>query len=132
MYPRPQRLKIVPKHRPHFQNERPRPAELHVLRWHDINYKLDLMAYWAEGDMTAVVYARELAMPTWAVLGLAALFALPAFTVGARLTAARSRRQSPGYCPSCDYDLTGNTSGVCPECGTPVPKEPADKSPRTA
>lgn len=21
-------------------------------------------------------------------------------------------------CPQCDYDLTGNTSGICPECGT--------------
>lgn len=25
---------------------------------------------------------------------------------------------TPGKCPTCDYDLTGNTSGVCPECGT--------------
>ena len=24
-------------------------------------------------------------------------------------------------CPACGYDLTGNTSGICPECGTPVP-----------
>ena len=26
----------------------------------------------------------------------------------------------PGHCP-CGYDLTGNTSGVCPECGVEVP-----------
>jgi hypothetical protein len=25
-----------------------------------------------------------------------------------------------GRCPTCSYDLTGNTSGVCPECGTAV------------
>jgi hypothetical protein len=30
------------------------------------------------------------------------------------------RRPQPGRCSSCGYDLTGNTSGVCPECGTPV------------
>jgi hypothetical protein len=24
-------------------------------------------------------------------------------------------------CLSCGYDLTGNTSGVCPECGTAIP-----------
>lgn len=24
----------------------------------------------------------------------------------------------PGHCQSCGYDLTGNVSGVCPECGT--------------
>jgi hypothetical protein len=23
----------------------------------------------------------------------------------------------PGHCQTCSYDLTGNTSGVCPECG---------------
>lgn len=23
----------------------------------------------------------------------------------------------PGHCQSCGYNLTGNTSGICPECG---------------
>jgi hypothetical protein len=27
------------------------------------------------------------------------------------------RRVLPGHCGQCGYDLTGNTSGVCPECG---------------
>ena len=27
------------------------------------------------------------------------------------------RRRSPTACRSCGYDLTGNVSGVCPECG---------------
>jgi hypothetical protein len=44
----------------------------------------------------------------------------------------RRKRKPPGRCPACGYSLTGNTSGTCPECGTPVPKEPADKSPRSA
>ncbi len=30
----------------------------------------------------------------------------------------RSRRIPPGHCKACRYDLTGNVSGVCPECGT--------------
>ena len=29
----------------------------------------------------------------------------------------RSRRRRKGLCPDCAYDLTGNESGVCPECG---------------
>ncbi len=24
-----------------------------------------------------------------------------------------------GCCQACGYNLTGNTSGICPECGTP-------------
>jgi hypothetical protein len=30
------------------------------------------------------------------------------------------RMHTHPICDICDYDLTGNTSGVCPECGTPV------------
>lgn len=26
-----------------------------------------------------------------------------------------------GHCPACGYDLAGNVSGVCPECGTTIP-----------
>lgn len=29
----------------------------------------------------------------------------------------RGRRVLPGQCQECGYDLTGNVSGVCPECG---------------
>lgn len=39
---------------------------------------------------------------------------------------ARLWRQSfiPGICPVCNYDLTGNVSGTCPECGTPIVTDP--------
>ena len=30
----------------------------------------------------------------------------------------RRRRRAMGLCVQCGYDLTGNVSGVCPECGT--------------
>lgn len=30
------------------------------------------------------------------------------------------RPYPPGCCPRCCYDLTGNVSGVCPECGKPI------------
>jgi hypothetical protein len=30
----------------------------------------------------------------------------------------RRCRLSLGRCPACGYDLTGNVSGTCPECGT--------------
>jgi hypothetical protein len=32
-----------------------------------------------------------------------------------------AKRRNIGHCRHCGYNLTGNTSGVCPECGTPTP-----------
>ena len=32
-------------------------------------------------------------------------------------------RKKAGRCVGCDYNLRGNTSGVCPECGTTVANE---------
>ena len=29
----------------------------------------------------------------------------------------RLRRRKPGHCIACGYDLAGNTTGICPECG---------------
>jgi hypothetical protein len=34
----------------------------------------------------------------------------------------RYRRPKPGHC-GCGYNLTGNTTGICPECGTVVPAQ---------
>ena len=31
------------------------------------------------------------------------------------------KRELKGRCRKCGYNLTGNVSGVCPECGTEVP-----------
>ncbi len=30
------------------------------------------------------------------------------------------RRPLSGHCKNCNYDLTANESGKCPECGTPT------------
>ncbi|MFQ5493998.1 MAG: hypothetical protein ACE5EX_01325 [Phycisphaerae bacterium] len=39
--------------------------------------------------------------------------------VGGRL-GRRRRRRERGLCVRCTYNLTGNTSGICPECGTAI------------
>lgn len=35
----------------------------------------------------------------------------------------RRRRRAGGRCVACGYNLTGNVSGICPECGTPCPQK---------
>ena len=32
----------------------------------------------------------------------------------------RQRKREPPFCSVCSYNLTGNTSGTCPECGTKI------------
>ena len=34
----------------------------------------------------------------------------------------RARRRARSLCPACGYNLAGNDSGVCPECGKGVPR----------
>lgn len=53
------------------------------------------------------------AVPLWMPIAVVAL--LTAWLARRRKWAARA-----GRCGYCSYDLTGNMSGVCPECGTSV------------
>ena len=42
-----------------------------------------------------------------------------------RLHWIRRNTHPPGHCSRCGYNLTGNASGTCPECGTPAPEDKA-------
>ena len=65
-------------------------------------------------------YEYRLRIPLWGPF--VAFSLIPAATVvTGRLI--RHRRKRRGVCVKCRYDLTGNVSGVCPECGTKV-KQP--------
>jgi hypothetical protein len=58
-----------------------------------------------------------IAVPHWpfvALFGAASLYALAAHPF------RRWRRRRRGLCLRCGYNLTGNVSGRCPECGTPT------------
>ena len=49
-------------------------------------------------------------------LFIGAAIGLPGVVV-ALAVAATGRKPRPGHCRACGYDLTGNISGKCPECG---------------
>jgi hypothetical protein len=54
---------------------------------------------------------------TWAIIpSLLIPLALGVCTAGFIRDEKKVKRAS-GHCVKCDYDLTGNVSGVCPECG---------------
>ena len=48
-------------------------------------------------------------LPLWVLLA--------AFGVPTLFLWWRDRRYPKGHCQDCGYDLTGNVSGICPECG---------------
>ena len=84
--------------------------------------------YWgasqaAGGDY--FLFGRPLPHPlgplVWAVLK-PLLLVTPVVTAWSVYKAARNRHSAGGnpVCRSCGYDLTGNVSGVCPECAAPV------------
>lgn len=47
-----------------------------------------------------------------------------------RVQIERDLRFRKGVCVRCAYDLTGNVSGVCPECGTAI-RNPKTQNPKT-
>ena len=63
-----------------------------------------------------------------AVLLIAAMLVLPVLGgAGVMQLWAWMRRPRPRTCPSCGYDLTGTTTGVCPECGTTTSPQRPDE-----
>ncbi len=57
---------------------------------------------------------RRLILPLWIPLLLT--------VVPTVILWRRDRRHTPGHCRKCAYDLTGNVTGVCSECGEKMPQ----------
>ncbi len=62
-------------------------------------------------DFTTV-YGEYTTVPYWIVFS--------AIAIPTAFLWYRDRRPPKGHCQACGYDLTGNESGVCPECGEPM------------
>jgi hypothetical protein len=78
------------------------------------------LGFGCEYGSNATVEEAWVQSPWWpftTILGV-----LPAIWLRSRLRRTRAgQRERRGRCRSCGYSLTGNVSGVCPECGTPIP-----------
>lgn len=69
----------------------------------------------ADGRPQSSLRVRQLALPMWSP---ALIFAvLPAVYI---LRRRRRAAATAGRCAQCSYDLTGNVSGICPECGATI------------
>jgi len=119
----------------------------HIALAHVVASYFAMMAFFvpgystSAGDMLCIVTASPITLPMWFIsmafkgthdaglsnAGATVLVCL--YAVGFCATWALLRRRLRlhhrlqfGCCPGCGYNLTGNTSGVCPECGAPVPR----------
>ena len=57
---------------------------------------------------------RAVELPLWFPLLIFSIYPIAAFIRGPY---RRYRRKNKGLCLKCGYDLQGNVSGICPECG---------------
>ena len=67
-------------------------------------------------------YCLDGRKPSWRFLLFALLYSVVfiARTIYAQRHIRRAHRLEAGLCSNCGYNLAGNTSGVCPECGARV------------
>ncbi len=72
----------------------------------------------------AILLVAELCLgfPCASDIAVYVLLLLPTSFLASGLVSWRieSKRIPPGHCKKCSYNLTGNVSGICPECGTAV------------
>ena len=67
--------------------------------------------------MQRAFFVRALELPIWFPTILFAAYPTIALIRG---PLRRWRRRKRGECVNCGYNLTGNVTGVCSECGTVV------------
>ena len=77
------------------------------------------MVWWSR----SVPWPYEQPVPLICTFGALAILGGPILTIALVERALALPRYPEGHCQSCGYNLTGNLSGRCPECGNAVGKE---------
>ena len=93
----------------------PRKPDLH-LSWTRIGFRRARMYRQSSNTYSETMYVVY--CPSLIVIGC--LAAYPVVVLIRRPARRRCYRREHSLCVTCGYDLTGNVSGVCPECGTKV------------
>jgi hypothetical protein len=75
---------------------------------------------WSDAVQVGNATRYRAEIPSWEPIGIFAIY--PSLALSGVILRHRRRRQrrARGLCLSCGYDLTGNVSGTCPECGRAV------------
>jgi|GEM_PF-6121638 len=91
--------------------------------------------FWAafEGFFTAADSLDEYYGPLAITAAFIVVGQISARRIAERLSQrAKDRRIKRGFCAACGYDLRGNISGICPECGEAVEGIKTPKHERSA
>lgn len=73
----------------------------------------------SQGSITTIIAGQYSVIISLWIPGIAFGF-LPTLWMHRWLRRRKMRRAAGIPCRACFYDLTGNTSGICPECGTAI------------
>jgi len=88
---------------------------------------LGMLGIWVRSLRYGVLYHVHL-RPVWYRMQLSHWFLTLIFAILPAIWLFKwnkRRKLDPNACPACGYDLTGNESGVCPECGVALNTEAA-------
>jgi hypothetical protein len=97
---------------PEFTGARTYPKPLSWSIGSPLDYSRSTLPEWG----TDIFGVRYFEFPIWI---LAVVLSTPFVLFVLRWYRARARART-GRCVPCGYDLTGNISGQCPECGCPI------------
>ncbi len=103
---------LVLSHGGVLKNKLPGVIDGHVREWRSPGFLYT--RYWTAPTNLPYINGRSLSVRYWFLILLLNVYPAIAFIRG---PLRRWRRTQRGLCGTCGYNLTGNASGMCPECG---------------